>query len=134
MTSSPVLFVAVLCLLCFGVSLVVRWQAAAPLLTISLAPLAVSAGIDPWVIAMVALIACNGFFLSYQSTIYLALYHGTNGRLFSHHRRARWPLPTRRSACWRCAASVPIWRADGPAVVVWTKQRGSSVQHVASSA
>ena len=38
LSSSPVLFVAALTLLCFALSLVMRWQAAAPLLTISLAP------------------------------------------------------------------------------------------------
>ena len=30
-------------------------------------------------IALIALIGCNGFFLPYQSTTYLALYSGTNG-------------------------------------------------------
>jgi di/tricarboxylate transporter/CRP-like cAMP-binding protein len=113
LVTTPVVFVAVLCGLCFVLSLVVRWQAAAPLLTISLAPVAMSAGIDPWVIAMVALIACNGFFLAYQSTIYLALYHGTNGRLFGH-RQAR-PMAFAYAAISLVAlcASVPIWRLMG---------------------
>jgi hypothetical protein len=94
-------------------SLVMRWQAAAPLLTISLAPVGIGAGIDPWVIGLIALMACNGFFLPYQSTTYLALYHGTNGRLFSHGQArpmaAAYAVVTLLALC----ASVPIWRAMG---------------------
>lgn len=80
----PVLFVAALTLLCFAVSFVLRWQAAAPLITIALAPVAEAAGIHPFVVGLVALIACNGFFMPYQSTTYLAMYHGSGGTLFTH--------------------------------------------------
>jgi di/tricarboxylate transporter len=84
LTSTPVLFVAILTLLCFAISLVLRWQAAAPLLTITLVPVAGAAGLTPLFVGLLALIACNGFFLPYQSTTYLALYHGTGGQLFTH--------------------------------------------------
>jgi len=113
LVATPVVFVAVLCGLCFGLSLVVRWQAAAPLITISLAPVGLSAGIDPWVIAMVALIACNGFFLAYQSTIYLALYHGTNGRLFGHQQARPMAFAYAAISLLALCASVPIWRLMG---------------------
>ncbi|HEY2594949.1 MAG TPA: SLC13 family permease, partial [Chloroflexota bacterium] len=113
LASSPVVFIAALTVLCFALSLVMRWQAAAPLLTISLAPVGQGAGIDPWVVGLIALMACNGFFLPYQSTTYLALYHGTNGRLFTH-RQARptaiaYGVVTLVALC----ASVPFWRALG---------------------
>ena len=75
MTANPVLFVLVLSLFCLAISLVLRWQAAAPLITIALAPVATEAGISTLVVGLVALIACNSFFLPYQSTTYLALYH-----------------------------------------------------------
>jgi DASS family divalent anion:Na+ symporter len=113
LASSPVLFVAALTLLCFALSLVMRWQAAAPLLTISLAPVGVGAGIDPWVIGMIALMACNGFFLPYQSTTYLALYHGTNGRLFSHSQARPMALAYAVVTLVALCASVPLWRAMG---------------------
>jgi hypothetical protein len=90
-----------------------RWQAAAPLLTISLAPVAVSSGIDPWIVALVALIACNGFFLPYQSTTYLALYHGTNGRLFTHAQARPMAIAYGVVTLLALCASVPIWRAWG---------------------
>src|SRR5207302_8808150 len=66
LASTPVLFVAALTLLCYVLSLVMRWQAAAPLLTSSLAPLGLAAGIDPWIIGLIALIACDEFFLSHS--------------------------------------------------------------------
>jgi di/tricarboxylate transporter/CRP-like cAMP-binding protein len=111
--STPVLFVAALTLLCFALSIVMRWQAAAPLLTISLAPVAISAGIDPWVVALIALVAGNGFFLSYQSTTYLALYHGTNGRLFSHTQARPMAIAYAVVTLLALCASVPIWRTWG---------------------
>jgi di/tricarboxylate transporter/CRP-like cAMP-binding protein len=113
LASTPVLFVAALTLLCFGLSLVMRWQAAAPLLTISLAPVGVAAGIDPWIIGLIALMACNGFFLPYQSTTYLALYHGTNGRLFSHSQARPMAVAYAVVTLLALCASVPIWQAMG---------------------
>jgi len=113
LAGTPVVFIAALTMLCFAVSLVLRWQAAAPLLTIALSPVAAAAGINPFVVGLVAVIACNGFFLPYQSTTYLALYHGTGGRLFTH-RQARlaaiaYGVVTLLALC----ASVPAWRAMG---------------------
>jgi di/tricarboxylate transporter len=113
LSSTPVAFVAALTLLCFGLSLVMRWQAAAPLLTISLAPVGVAAGIDPWVIGMIALMACNGFFLPYQSTTYLALYHGTNGRVFSHAQARPMAVAYAVVTLIALCASVPLWKALG---------------------
>jgi len=68
---------------------------------------------DPWLIGLIALMACNGFLFPYQSTSYLALYHGTNGRLFTH-RQVR-PVAIAYSVITLLAlcASVPVWRAMG---------------------
>jgi DASS family divalent anion:Na+ symporter len=110
---TPLLFVAALTLLSFGVSLVVRWQAAAPLLTLALRPVATAAGVDPWVVAIVALVACNCFFFPYQSTIYLALFHGTGGQLFSHAQARPLALWYAALALLALCASVPAWHAMG---------------------
>jgi di/tricarboxylate transporter/CRP-like cAMP-binding protein len=113
LASTPVAFVAALTVLCYVLSLVMRWQASAPLLTISLAPVGLSAGIDPWVIALIALMACNGFFLPYQSTTYLALYHGTSGRLFTHRQARPTAIAYAVATLVALCASVPLWRALG---------------------
>jgi len=60
-----------------------------------------------------AVIACNGFFLPYQSTTYLALYAGTGGKLFAHAQA--WPTALAYGG-WTVLAvtvSVPVWRWMG---------------------
>jgi anion transporter len=113
LTATPVVFVLALALLCFAVSFVVRWQAAAPLITIALAPVASASGVHPFIVGLVALVAGNGFFLPYQSTSYLALCAGTGGKVFAH----RQALPAAFAyAAWTLAAvalSVPVWRWMG---------------------
>ena len=110
---APVVFIAALTLVCFVVSLVLRWQAAAPLLTIALAPVASAAGISPFVVGLTTVIACNGFFIPYQSTIYLALYHGTGGRLFTHGQARLAAIAYGVLTLVALCASVPVWRAMG---------------------
>jgi di/tricarboxylate transporter/CRP-like cAMP-binding protein len=113
LAASPGVFLVVLALLCFAIGFVVRWQAAAPLITIALAPIASTVGVHPFLIGLVAVLAGNGFFLPYQSTTYLALYSGTGGKLFSHAQA----LPTALAyAFWTMVAialSVPVWRLMG---------------------
>jgi di/tricarboxylate transporter len=113
LSSARVAFVVVLALFCFGVSFIVRWQAAAPLVTIALAPVADAAGIHPYIVGLIAVIACNGFFLPYQSTTYLALDAGTGRALFTPTQA----LPTAIAfGVWTviaAALSVPLWRMIG---------------------
>jgi len=113
LSAMPLVFVVVLSLLCFAVSFLVRWQAAAPLITIALAPVAAAAGVHPFIVGLIAVIACNGFFLPYQSTIYLALYAGTGGKLFTPAQA----LPAAMAyGIWTVIAvtlSVPAWRWMG---------------------
>jgi anion transporter len=113
LSSSRVTFVVALALLCFAISFIVRWQAAAPLITIALAPVASAAGIHPYIVGLIAVVACNAFFLPYQSTTYLALTAGTGGALYTHAQT----LPTAIAyAVWTliaAALSVPVWRLLG---------------------
>jgi anion transporter len=113
LAAMPVLFVAALTVLCFAVSFVLRWQAAAPLITIALAPVASAGGIHPFVVGLVALIACNGFFLPYQSTTYLAMYHGTDGRLFTHAQARPAAFAYGAATLLALCVSVVAWRAMG---------------------
>lgn len=112
-SAAPLAFVVGVALLCFAISFVVRWQAAAPLITIALAPVASAGGMHPFVVGLIALLAGNGFFLPYQSTAYLALFSGTGGKLFTH----RQALPAALAyGVWTLVAlalSVPAWRLMG---------------------
>ena len=111
--ASPLLFVLALAVLCVAVSVIVRWQASAPLITIALAPVAVSLVIDPFAVVLVAVIACNGCIFWYQSTTYLALYHGTEGELFSHLQGARMAIAYFVVTLIALALSVPVWQVMG---------------------
>ncbi len=113
LAGAPVAFIAGLAVLGFLASLVLRWQAAAPLLTIAASPVAGAAGISPLVVAVVATIACNGFVVPYQSTTYLALYHGTGGRLFDHRLARPAALVYGAASVLALCASVPAWRWMG---------------------
>jgi di/tricarboxylate transporter len=113
LAATPIGFLLALSLLCMVVSLVVRWQAAAPLVTIALAPVASAAGIHPFVIGVIAVIACNGFFLPYQSTTYLALYAGTGGKVFTHREALGTALAYGACTLIAVALSVPAWRMMG---------------------
>ena len=113
LTTVPLAFVAALTLLCFAVSFVLRWQAAAPLITIALAPVASAASIHPFVVGLIALIACNGFFLPYQSTTYLAMYHGSGENVFTHAQARPAAIAYGVVAFVALCASVVTWRAMG---------------------
>ena len=113
LAGAPVAFIAGLAVLGFLASLALRWQAAAPILTIAASPVAEAAGISPLVVAVVATIACNGFVLPYQSTTYLALYHGTGGRLFGHRLARPAALAYALVSLLALCASVPAWRWMG---------------------
>jgi hypothetical protein len=96
----------------FALSFVIRWQAAAPLLTLLALPMAGPAHVDPFLVALISLVSTQVFFLPYQSTVYLAFYHGS-GELFSHRqtRVIAWlwgPL-----VLLSVAAAWPVWRMMG---------------------
>jgi anion transporter len=109
---SPMQFALALTLASFALAFVVRWQAAAVLLTLVLAPAAVALGINPWVVGIIALVATNTWFLPYQSTIYLALYYGMN-ESYAHAslRPIAWAYAL--AVLVGVALSVPYWRALG---------------------
>jgi CRP-like cAMP-binding protein/di/tricarboxylate transporter len=113
LAAAPVALVAGLAVLGLLASLVLRWQAAAPILTIAAAPVAAAAGLSPLVVAVIATIACNGFLVPYQSTTYLALYHGTGGRLFDHRRARPAAVAYGLASLLALCASVPVWRWMG---------------------
>ena len=94
------LFCLALTVVGFALSFVIRWQAAAPLLTLLALPLADAAHVHPFLIALISLVATQVCFLPYQSTVYLAFYHGS-GELFRIARRAPSPGCGGRSCSFR---------------------------------
>ena len=113
LSSKHLEFIIALTLFCFAVSFVVRWQAASPLVTIALAPVAVAAGIHPFIVGLISVVACNGFFLPYQSTTYLALNGGTGGQLFSHKQAFPAAIAFFVWTILAAVFSIPAWHMMG---------------------
>jgi DASS family divalent anion:Na+ symporter len=70
-------------------------------------------GIEPWVVGMTALVTTNMWFLPYQSTIYQALYYGTDEQAFTHAQVRPIGLAYGLACLLGLVASVPVWRAMG---------------------
>jgi hypothetical protein len=83
---------------------------AAGIITGALAPVASVSGVHPVVVGLVAVIACNTFFLPYQSTSYLALWAGTAGKLFTHRQVVPMALAY---AAWTIVAILLRCRCGG---------------------
>jgi len=111
--SFRVAFLVILTLFCFAISFVVRWQAAAPLVTIAMTPVAAAAGVHPFIVGLIAVVACNGFWVPYQSTTYLALYGGTEGEVFTHRQAAPAAIAYGVWTLIGVTLSVPVWRLMG---------------------
>lgn len=110
---NPTLFIVAVALAGYAVNFLVRWQAACGLMTLVLVPIAAPLGIDPWIVGITALVTTNMWFLPYQSTIYQALYYGTDEKAFSHGQVRRIALVYGVACLVGLAASVPVWRAMG---------------------
>ena len=102
-------FCLALALAGFALAFVVRWQAAAPLLTLIALPAAGAAGVHPFLVALISLVSTQVWFLPYQSTVYLALYHGS-GELFSHQSARRLAFLWGALVLGSIAAAMPLWR------------------------
>jgi anion transporter len=113
LSSSRVEFVVVLALFCIVIRLILPSHVAPPLVTIAFAPVAGVAGIDPFIVGLISVVACHCFFLPYQSPYYLAFEAATGHALFT---RAQLLPTTLAFAVWVLIAvvlSVPIWHMMG---------------------
>jgi anion transporter len=112
LTGSSLVFCLALTVAGFALSFVVRWQAAAPLLTLIALPTAEAARVHPFLVALISIVSTQVWFLPYQSTVYLALYHGS-GELFAHARARKVALLWGVLVLISVALAVPIWRGIG---------------------
>jgi CRP-like cAMP-binding protein/di/tricarboxylate transporter len=113
LATRPVLFLTVLTLLCVAVSFLLRMPTAAPIMTVAFGPVAMAAGIDPWVVALLALVACSNFIFAYQSNPYQALQHGICGHFFTDAQTRPLAIVYVILTCVALWASVPLWHMMG---------------------
>jgi anion transporter len=112
LSGSSLVFCLALALAGFALSFIVRWQAAAPLLTLVALPAASAAQVHPFLVALISIAATHVWFLPYQSTVYLALYHGS-GETFTHAGARRLAFLWGVLVLVSIAAALPVWRAMG---------------------
>jgi di/tricarboxylate transporter len=113
LASNSAVFVLAVGLVGYALNLVVRWQAACVLMTLVLVPAVAPLGVEPWVVGMTALVTTNMWFLPYQSTIYQALYYGTDEQAFSHSQIRPIAIVYGLACLAGLVASVPFWQAMG---------------------
>ncbi|MDB5867262.1 MAG: crp 3 [Betaproteobacteria bacterium] len=109
---NALVFCIALTLFGYALAFVVRWQAAAPLLALVAMPVAGAVGVHPFLVALISLVSTQVWFLPSQSTVYLALYHGS-GELFTHQgvRKLAWAWGA--LVLLSISAAVPVWKWMG---------------------
>lgn len=106
-------FVLGVALLTILVRLVLLPEPAVLLVSLTVIPIAPTAGVDPWV-AVIAVLSC--FLLWYlpsQSPEYLIAYSGSEGRLYSHAQARRVGIAYAAVTLVGLALSIPYWRLLG---------------------
>ncbi len=113
LAGAPFLFLPLLALAITVARFALPLPAALLISILTVAPVASTMGINPFVIAQVALIAGNPWFFPYQNSIYLNLMQSTEGKLFSHS-------SARVLSYWQTAivvaaimVAIPFWRMGG---------------------
>lgn len=78
-----------------------------------LAPLALSVGIEPWVVGIAIYATVNPWFVPYQNPIYLAAYYSVDGKMTTHAASARYCAVYLACCLVALAVSVPYWQWMG---------------------
>ncbi|KAF0221778.1 MAG: ABC-type branched-chain amino acid transport system periplasmic [Geobacteraceae bacterium] len=76
-------------------------------------PIAGTLGIHPFVIALVALVASNPFFVPFQNAVYQNFLESTEGKLFSHVQARRYSWAQLAAVLTAVVLSIPVWRLMG---------------------
>jgi DASS family divalent anion:Na+ symporter len=84
LTARPALFLLVLAAAIFAARFILPSFPLVSLLTITVVPIAMNAGINALVLLLIICMSVTVWFLPYQSTCYLALYFGAKEQAFSH--------------------------------------------------
>jgi len=106
----PARFLLVMTLAVFVARFILPSFPLVSLLTLTIVPIATSAGINPLALILVICTSVTVWFLPYQSTCYLALYFGTKEKAFSHSQVR--PLAWAYGVIYFLAvlAAIPYWQ------------------------
>jgi anion transporter len=76
---------------------------------LAIMPVLTSAGIDPFVVALVALLSSNPWVLRHQNSVYRNVWKATGGKLFAHEDTLKIALLHIAIVAVSVAAAVPYW-------------------------
>lgn len=93
--------------------LIVSEMAYINIVMVFLVPLAMSCGINPWVVGMAIFCMVNPWFVLYQNPVYLAGYYAVDGEMGRHADIAKYCLPYTLFCLIGLVASVPYWQWMG---------------------
>jgi DASS family divalent anion:Na+ symporter len=114
LAAQPALFVTAIAVSIFIVKfLVTNMTSAAIMFSLILTPIAVQAGIHPWIIIFVAFCAGNIWLLKYQNTIYLCAQFATKGEMSDHLPMVKLCFVFMGVVIVGSIVSIPYWRMLG---------------------
>jgi len=114
MAAQPALFVTAIAVSIFLIKfLVTNMTSAAIMFSLILSPIAVQAGIHPWIVIFVAFCAGNIWILKYQNTIYLCAQFATKGEMSDHMPMVKLCFVFMGIVILGSICSIPYWRMLG---------------------
>jgi DASS family divalent anion:Na+ symporter len=112
-TASPYTFVLATGVAAFALRFVMPIPTLMPIMALVTMPLAISVGYSPFVPVITMLMVGEHTFVPYINQTYLAMYHLSNGDLFSHEQARRAHTIEAAFRLLAVLASVPYWQALG---------------------
>ena len=76
-------------------------------------PMAVSFGINPWIVGFTVYATVNPWFAFYQNPIYMAAFYAVDGKMVKHADMAKYCVLYLAICILALAVSVPYWQAIG---------------------
>ena len=110
---SPAWFFVVIALLTYLLKLVFTSFLAVVTLCVALLPLSIDVGMNPWIIAMIILIASEIWFFPYQVDWHMLAYSTTDGKGFSYPLMCRINIFYALAYLIALVAAIPYWRYLG---------------------
>jgi len=110
---SPAWFFVVIALLTYVLKLVFTSFLAVVTLCVALLPLSIDVGMNPWIIAMIILIASEVWFFPYQVDWHMLAYSTTDGKGFSYPLMCQINIFYALAYLIALVAAIPYWRYLG---------------------
>lgn len=111
---SPFLFVAGIALVTVALRFVIASEMAfINIFMVFMAPMAISLGINPWVVGIAVYAMVNPWFMMYQNPIYMAAFYSVDGRMVNHAPMAAYCAVYLAICLAGLLMSVPYWMATG---------------------